>query len=99
MTGIHNPVLATGRALACVLMTGVLLVPGVLAALILGRVPPWLKRAWHRGCCVLFGLEIKLRGEPVTEGATLYAANHVSYLDISVLGSVLNVPFVAKREV
>jgi 1-acyl-sn-glycerol-3-phosphate acyltransferase len=99
LSGIHNPALAAGRAVACVVMTGVLLVPGVLTALTMGRVPPWLKRAWHRGCCALFGLEITVRGEPVASGATLYVANHVSYLDISVLGSVLNVPFVAKREV
>jgi lyso-ornithine lipid O-acyltransferase len=99
LTGIHNPVLAAGRALGCVVMTGVLLVPAVLAFLILGRVPPWLKRAWHRGCCALFGLRIKVRGTPATTDATLYVANHVSYLDIVVLGAVLNVPFIAKREV
>ena len=64
LSGIHNPALAAGRAVAGVVMTGVLLVPGVLTALTLGRVPPWLKRAWHRGCCALFGLEITVRGEP-----------------------------------
>lgn len=99
MSGIHNPVLAAGRAFACVTMTAALLVPAVLAALVLGRVPAWLKRAWHRGCCALFGLEIRTFGEPALAGGTLYVANHVSYLDISVLGSVLNVPFVAKSEV
>lgn len=99
MTGIHNPVLATGRALACITWTGILLVPACLAAAVLGKVPPWLKRAWHSSCCRLLGLSIKVRGEPAREGATLYVANHVSYLDVAVLGSVLNVPFVAKREV
>jgi 1-acyl-sn-glycerol-3-phosphate acyltransferase len=99
LSGIHNPILASSRALACIVLTGVLLVPGVLAAAILRRVPPWLKRAWHRGCCSIFGLEIHVHGEPTPRGRTLYVANHVSYLDIVVLGSVLNVPFVAKREV
>ena len=99
MSGIHNPVLAGMRALASVAMTGVLLIPALLAAAVRGRVPPWLKRAWHRGCCAIFGLEIRIHGQPALAGGTLYVANHVSYLDISVLGSVLNVPFVAKREV
>jgi 1-acyl-sn-glycerol-3-phosphate acyltransferase len=99
LSGIHSPILAGGRALACVAMTGALLVPAVLAALMVGRVPGWLKRIWHRGCCAIFGLEIRIHGEPALAGGTLYVANHVSYLDISVLGAVLNVPFVAKREV
>jgi 1-acyl-sn-glycerol-3-phosphate acyltransferase len=99
LSGIHSPVLAGARAFACVAMTGTLLVPAVLAAVVRGRVPPWLKRAWHRGCCAIFGLEIRVHGEPALAGGTLYVANHVSYLDISVLGSVLNVPFVAKSEV
>jgi lyso-ornithine lipid O-acyltransferase len=99
LSGIHNPILAAGRAFACVTLTGALLVPAVLAALVLGRVPAWLKRAWHRGCCAIFGLEIRTFGAPALTGGTLYVANHVSYLDIAVLGSVLNVPFVAKSEV
>jgi len=99
LSGIHNPVLAAGRAFAWVAMTAALLVPAVLAALVLGCVPAWLKRAWHCGCCALFGLEIRTYGEPALAGGTLYVANHVSYLDISVLGSVLNVPFVAKSEI
>ncbi|MGH6913375.1 MAG: lysophospholipid acyltransferase family protein [Geminicoccales bacterium] len=99
MSGAHNPVLASLRALAFVVLTGTLLIPALLARLTAGRVPPWLKRAWHRGCCAIFGLEIHIHGAPATGGATLYVANHVSYLDISVLGAVLNVPFVAKAEV
>jgi 1-acyl-sn-glycerol-3-phosphate acyltransferase len=99
LSGIHSRVLAGTRALACLAMTGALLVPAVLAAAVLGRVPPRLKRAWHSGCCRVFGLEIRIYGEPAQGGGTLYVANHVSYLDISVLGSVLNVPFVAKQEV
>jgi lyso-ornithine lipid O-acyltransferase len=99
LSGIHNPVLAGARAVACIAMTGTLLVPAVLAAAVQGRVPSWLKRTWHRGCCKVFGLEVRIHGEPALGSGTLYAANHVSYLDIPVLGSVLNVPFVAKREV
>ena len=99
MSGIHNPVLAGARALAAVALTGMLLIPAIVAAATLGRVPAWLKRRWHRGCCAIFGLEIRVHDLPVQEGATLYVGNHVSYLDIVVLGSVLNVPFVAKREV
>jgi len=99
LSGIHNPVLAGTRAAAAVALTAILLVPAVLSAALIGRVPGRLKRAWHRGCCAIFGLQIRVHGSPVQRGATLYVGNHVSYLDIIVLGRVLNVPFVAKREV
>jgi 1-acyl-sn-glycerol-3-phosphate acyltransferase len=99
LSGIHSPVLAGVRALACVAMTGALLLPAVLAAAVAGRVPAGLKRAWHRGCCAIFGLEVRVHGAPALAGGTLYVANHVSYLDIAVLGAVLNVPFVAKSEI
>jgi 1-acyl-sn-glycerol-3-phosphate acyltransferase len=98
LSGIHHPVLAGTRALAAVALTGTLLVPALVCAAF-GGVPSWLRRTWHRGCCAIFGLEIRIHGAPVREGAILYVANHVSYLDIVVLGSVLNVPYVAKREV
>ena len=99
MSGIHNPVLAGARAVACVAVTVTLLVPALLAVMLRRRVPLSLRRSWHRACCAIFGLQIRVHGEPTLAGSTLYVANHVSYLDIPVLGTVLNVPFVAKSEV
>lgn len=45
-----------------------------------------------------FGLEVRVKGEPQT-GAVLFAANHISWLDIPVLHSGCAMGFVAKAEI
>jgi 1-acyl-sn-glycerol-3-phosphate acyltransferase len=64
-----------------------------------GRQPRRLARTWHRGCCTIAGLRLRVRGAPAAFGSTLLVANHVSYLDVVVLGSLVNVSFIAKAEV
>ncbi|MGF1630517.1 MAG: lysophospholipid acyltransferase family protein [Kiloniellaceae bacterium] len=59
------------------------------------RLPYW----YHGRTCRLLGIEIERHGEPSRGHPTLYVANHVSYLDIEVLGSLLKASFVAKAEV
>ena len=58
-----------------------------------------LYRRFHRVLCRILGLKVQVSGEPSTNPATLYASNHISYLDIFVLGSLLPAYFIAKREV
>lgn len=57
-----------------------------------------LPRLWHRACCAIFGLKFKVIGTPYSDGQVIYAGNHVSYLDISVIGSVLKASFIAKND-
>lgn len=59
-----------------------------------------LPRIWHKGVCKIFNIKIKVNGTPhgKTE-QTIYVSNHLSYLDISVLGNVLRASFVAKSDV
>lgn len=54
---------------------------------------------YHRLVTRLLGVRINLVGTPHTDGPTLVAANHVSWLDIVVLSAVVPLSFVAKREV
>jgi 1-acyl-sn-glycerol-3-phosphate acyltransferase len=55
---------------------------------------------WHRAMCRVIGMEIRVTGQPSASGATLYVANHISWVDIIVLGGMLkNASFVAKSEV
>jgi 1-acyl-sn-glycerol-3-phosphate acyltransferase len=56
---------------------------------------PWY---WQRIACAIVGIRVRVDGAPATT-PLLIAANHISWLDISVLGSVLPVSFVAKAEV
>jgi len=54
---------------------------------------------YHRVCCRLLDLHIERRGAISTAKPTLFVCNHSSYLDISVLGSLIQGSFVAKSEV
>lgn len=54
---------------------------------------------YHRHCCRLLGFRVEASGRKSTVHPTLYASNHVSYIDIMVLGSLIEGSFVAKAEV
>ena len=54
---------------------------------------------YHRGVSRILGLRIEVIGERWKDGATLYAVNHSSWLDIIVLSAVIPGSFVAKQEV
>lgn len=56
-------------------------------------------RIVHSGALRLFGLSCARENEICTEPSTLYLSNHVSYLDIFLLGSIVEGSFVAKLEV
>ena len=82
------------------MITGALLL-GATETLGLLRIPrPWQPAMvcwWHRRLLRCLGLEFSCRGAPVA--GALVAANHVSWLDIPVLGSVAPLCFVSKAEV
>lgn len=59
------------------------------------RLPVW----YHRLCCRILGIHVVRRGSQSRVRPTLFAANHVSYFDIAVLGSLIGGSFVAKAEV
>ena len=54
---------------------------------------------YHRCCCRILGLQIRVIGSPTAGRPVLFASNHVSYTDITVLGSVIPGSFIAKAEV
>lgn len=55
-------------------------------------------RLWHHLMAMSFSVPIKVYGTPSND-TTLFIANHISWFDISVLGSTLPVRFLAKDEV
>ena len=86
------------RRLAVYLAWTVLLMPVQALGLLLQQ--PWtatLPRFYHRWCCRILGLRVRRIGRPTAERPVLFAVNHISYLDITVLGSLLAVSFIAKR--
>jgi 1-acyl-sn-glycerol-3-phosphate acyltransferase len=54
---------------------------------------------FHKGALKCFNLECVVEGTPFTQRPTLYISNHISYIDIFVLGSVLPGTYIAKSEV
>lgn len=58
-----------------------------------------LPRFYHRRCCRILGVDVRRIGEPVDTRPVLFASNHVSYIDIMVLGSLIPGSFVAKSEI
>jgi len=54
---------------------------------------------YHRQCCRLLGFRVRTVGRPTTQRPVLFAANHISYTDITILGSLIAGSFIAKSEV
>lgn len=59
-----------------------------------------LVQFWARILCLLFGIRVRTEGELVPrKDGYLIAANHMSYFDIIILGSVIPGIFISKSEV
>lgn len=61
--------------------------------------PPRIPRTFHRLLCRAMGMTVDVAGTPVSDRPTLFAANHISWADIPVLGTQILGSFVAKSEV
>ena len=62
------------------------------------RIRRWACRLWGRGILLALGVRCSVEGTVPPPG-TLVVSNHLSYLDIPVLASVLPVVFVSKADV
>ncbi len=96
---LGSPFLATKRAVLYVLLTlscapvqAVLRWVGGKAQM---RFPSW----YHKKVLRCLGISVDVKGRKSTVRPTLFVSNHVSYLDIPVLGSLIPGCFVAKAEV
>jgi lyso-ornithine lipid O-acyltransferase len=97
---IGSPLRGAFRLLSYLLLTLSLLPIHLLALTLRARpVVRWLPVIYHRMVCVILGIKVRVNGERSTVTPTLYVCNHVSYLDIEVLGARIPGSFVAKAEV
>lgn len=99
MTKRHSAPIAIFRLAGLVSWTLALLLPCLIGHLLTARVPKEIVCLWHRGACFILGIDIEMSGEPLAKTSVLFVANHISYLDILVLGALLNAGFIAKSEV
>jgi 1-acyl-sn-glycerol-3-phosphate acyltransferase len=89
------------RALTPIVATAV---AGIAAGLVTDSVSPsprryaaWF-RAWCRAACRHLGLHMRLLGVP-SDVPSVYISNHRSYLDILLLGGVLDASFLSRDDV
>ena len=82
-----------------VLCALVILVQGTFILIHKGPASYVIPRIWHNCVRIVFGIKYRVEGTPCTKSQTLYMSNHMSYLDIEVIGSVLKASFVAKADV
>ena len=54
---------------------------------------------YHRLVLRILGVRVHIDGEALKHGPAIFAANHVSWLDIVILSSLAPVSFIAKRDV
>nr|WP_321455103.1 lysophospholipid acyltransferase family protein [uncultured Cohaesibacter sp.] len=59
----------------------------------------WIPVLFHRVNCLALGIKKTVNGAPIRDGAVLITANHCSWIDIVVLGSLQPLSFIAKSEV
>jgi 1-acyl-sn-glycerol-3-phosphate acyltransferase len=74
---------------------------GALLAAPSGRLAGWrafIQHHWSRGLVRILGVRLEVAGPP-PRGGCLLVANHLSYLDVVVLGALVPCAFVAKAEI
>jgi lyso-ornithine lipid O-acyltransferase len=54
---------------------------------------------FHRTVARIMGLRVRIQGQPPKDRPVLFVSNHVSWIDIIALGSVMPLSFVAKAEI
>lgn len=99
LANLHSPGLALIRLVVYLVICVVTVPPMMCVRPINWNLALSVARKYHLLCCWMAGFRIKVHGEPSAAHPTLFVANHASYFDIPVLGSLLRASFIAKAEV
>lgn len=90
---------ALGASVGWLIWTLVLLPVQIGAVALDLRLARRLPTLYHRGVCRVFGLDVRTSGTISPARPTLFVANHCSYLDIPIFGSLVEMSFIAKAEI
>jgi lyso-ornithine lipid O-acyltransferase len=94
-----SPLRAFFRIVAYIAITVVLLPVQAFAIRFNRKLSIRLPLFYHGLCVRILGFHIRTHGAMVAKGPVLFACNHTSYTDISILGALLPASFVAKADV
>jgi len=89
----------TINAILLLAWTFVLLPIQMIAARQAGPLSTYIPRLFHRGAALIIGLRVDVIGNPLQQTPVLFVANHASWIDIVVLGALMEAGFIAKSEV
>ena len=65
-----------------------------------GRYSYIVPKLWHKGVCLIFNIKVRCSGEISAKHQTIFMSNHISYLDIPAIASIMPpASFVAKQDV
>ncbi|WP_269140764.1 lysophospholipid acyltransferase family protein [Oryzicola mucosus] len=89
----------TGLGLAFALLACLVLVPLQMISMKTGLWPETvILKIWHRCILIALGIRVTMKGRLYDQRPLLVVSNHISWTDICVLGSKVNVTFIAKAE-
>lgn len=92
--------LRIGFIVLALLIVTLVLLPFQLVGLAFDlKIRRYVPRYWHVCACFLLGVRVHVHGALESRRPVMLASNHVSWLDILVLGSVADVAYIAKAEV
>jgi lyso-ornithine lipid O-acyltransferase len=89
---------ASVRAVLYLALTFVLIPPQLLIMALRPQQAGHIPHFYCRMICRILRVQVKVKGD-VPQNAALIVANHVSWIDIPLLGSIAPLSFIAKKEV
>ena len=96
---LGSPIRAILRLVPVALLTALMVPIQMIAVALRLPISETIPRFYHRNVLRLIGIKVRRRGRMSRHRPTLFVANHASYLDITVLGSLIPGGFVAKSEI
>lgn len=94
-----GPLRASVRIFVTCIWTLALLPLQVISVALGARLAERVPQLYYAGLCRILGIVVRVAGSPVKDRPALFIANHSSWLDIPVLGGVVEGAFVAKADV
>jgi len=95
---LWSPILATARVVAFLAWTIACAPIQIVLLAISKRAATRFPKFFHRRLARILGFNIRVVGQR-RRGATLFVANHLSYIDIVILGACFRGSFISKAEV
>lgn len=92
------PVLRAVLKMTALALLILVIIPCQYALLPFGNAACRAARFWHRLICRILCIRVECVGQPLTGSQAVYVGNHLSYLDIPVVGGIVFGRFVAKAD-